>query len=229
MNKCLYCGKELNTKSHHKSRERKFCDLSCYKLYRGCKTYSYSVCQYCGRTFKETRDRPNKFCSKTCSSRYNGMLRTKRRIEEENHKRELLKEYKETLKQLENLQYRIEHEKVCRICGKPFIAVNKNAVCCSPECSRKNDNRQKDKRIYKNGQPDLSINLPALYIRDNGICQLCGRHIDFNCDSNSDYYPSIDHIIPINKGGLHRWDNVQLACRICNSRKQDIYEEPSPI
>lgn len=69
------------------------------------------------------------------------------------------------------------------------------------------------------GAPDLSITLTKLYMRDQGVCQICGRHIDFDCDSNSDYYPSIDHIIPISKGGEHQWDNVQLACRVCNTLK----------
>ena len=228
MSKCLYCGKELNIKSHDKSRERKFCDLTCYKLYRGCKTYSYTTCQYCGKTFKETRDRPNKFCSKSCTNKYNGMLRTSRKLQEKEHLSNLHKEYQETLKHLERIKYRIEHEKLCKTCGKPFIAINKNTMCCSQECSRRNENRNKDKRIYKNGNPDLSINLSRLYLRDGGICQICGRVIDFDCDSNSDYYPSIDHIIPISKGGLHQWDNVQLACRICNSHKGNAYDTPSP-
>ena len=60
-------------------------------------------------------------------------------------------------------------------------------------------------------------------MRDNGICQLCGKQIDFDWDSNSDYYPSIDHIKSIAKGGLHNWDNVQLACRKCNSIKSDSF------
>ena len=34
-------------------------------------------------------------------------------------------------------------------------------------------------------------------------------------------YPSIDHIIPISKGGQHTWDNVQLAHMICNSIKNN--------
>lgn len=226
MEYCLYCGKEIKKKSRDKHRPRKFCDLTCYKLYRGCKTYSYSTCQYCGKKFKETRDRPNKYCSKSCSNKANGLLRTKKKLNEKEHKDKLFNEYQETLKHLEDLRYRIEHEKICKMCNKPFIAINSNQVCCSKECSKKNENRTKDKRIYKNGEPDLSINLTRLYLRDEGICQICGKHIDFDCDSNSNHYPSIDHIVPLSKGGLHQWDNVQLACRICNTYKSNKLISP---
>ena len=34
-------------------------------------------------------------------------------------------------------------------------------------------------------------------------------------------YPSIDHVKPISKGGLHEWGNVQLAHFSCNSKKGD--------
>lgn len=42
-------------------------------------------------------------------------------------------------------------------------------------------------------------------------------------------YPSIDHLMPMSKGGTHTWDNVKLAHHGCNTLKRDkiIYEEPS--
>jgi 5-methylcytosine-specific restriction endonuclease McrA len=36
-------------------------------------------------------------------------------------------------------------------------------------------------------------------------------------------YPSIDHIIPLSKGGTQSWENVKLAHRHCNSIK-GVYE-----
>ena len=48
---------------------------------------------------------------------------------------------------------------------------------------------------------------------------------DLNDHSWSKYsgpmYPSIDHIIPMSKGGGHIWSNVQVAHIICNSIKSD--------
>jgi len=41
-------------------------------------------------------------------------------------------------------------------------------------------------------------------------------------------YPSIDHVVPLSRGGLHEWGNVKLAHRICNSIKKDndVLETP---
>ncbi|OQW46102.1 MAG: hypothetical protein A4S09_16845 [Proteobacteria bacterium SG_bin7] len=30
---------------------------------------------------------------------------------------------------------------------------------------------------------------------------------------------TIDHVVPISKGGRHEWDNVVAACGQCNNRK----------
>ena len=75
---------------------------------------------------------------------------------------------------------------------------------------------------------DPDITIQKLYRRDNGICYLCGGLCDWNdkeirentivCGNQ---YPSIDHVMPLSKGGLHSWDNVRLAHRICNSLKSD--------
>jgi len=37
--------------------------------------------------------------------------------------------------------------------------------------------------------------------------------------------PTIDHIVPLNRGGQHVRDNVQALCMSCNSRKKDSLEE----
>ena len=67
---------------------------------------------------------------------------------------------------------------------------------------------------------DASVTLKRVIKRDGGICQLCGKTVDTTSAGRVRlYYPSIDHIIPLSKGGGHTWNNVQLAHMICNSRK----------
>ena len=69
---------------------------------------------------------------------------------------------------------------------------------------------------------DKSITLRALIARDNGVCQICGKPTD-DCDISNGHigrmYPTLDHIIPLSKGGTHTWDNVQLAHMHCNAGK----------
>ena len=43
-------------------------------------------------------------------------------------------------------------------------------------------------------------------------------------DHTGPKHPTIDHIIPMSKGGGHVWDNVQVAHAICNSIKRDSIE-----
>jgi 5-methylcytosine-specific restriction endonuclease McrA len=38
---------------------------------------------------------------------------------------------------------------------------------------------------------------------------------------NHPHYPTIDHLVPLSKGGAHTWANVVVACRGCNHEKLD--------
>jgi 5-methylcytosine-specific restriction endonuclease McrA len=51
-----------------------------------------------------------------------------------------------------------------------------------------------------------------VYIRDQGLCQYCGRKVGLNSFS-------FDHIIPRCKGGLSRWENIVICCMKCNAEK----------
>lgn len=54
------------------------------------------------------------------------------------------------------------------------------------------------------------------------ICGICGKPVDFKLKYPHPLSPTIDHIIPISKGG-HPSDieNLQLAHRTCNRQKSD--------
>lgn len=74
---------------------------------------------------------------------------------------------------------------------------------------------------------DESISLRGLFERDGGICQICGKKTDAHDIVNGHIgrlYPTLDHIIPLSKGGTHTWNNVQLAHMACNAGKCDKTE-----
>lgn len=52
-------------------------------------------------------------------------------------------------------------------------------------------------------------------------CHLCGRSIDFSLVWPHPQSKSMDHVIPIAKGGPHILANVKLAHLTCNMRKSD--------
>lgn len=53
-----------------------------------------------------------------------------------------------------------------------------------------------------------------IYIRDKGRCGICGEFIPLN-------EFTIDHIIPISKGGTYDYDNLQCCCFKCNQLKSN--------
>jgi 5-methylcytosine-specific restriction endonuclease McrA len=61
--------------------------------------------------------------------------------------------------------------------------------------------------------------------RDQGICALCNGLVT---DQTGPWRPSIDHIIPISRGGLHKVENLQLAHYRCNLKKHNKLEEELP-
>lgn len=127
----------------------------------------------------------------------------------------------------------------CKYCGRLFIPTGNRAVYCSDICSKKMDNSAgKDKRLrkIKRALVDKDISLIKLYKRDNGRCYLCGNVCDwedYTIDNGNfiagNHYPSIDHVVPLSRGGKHAWDNVKLACRLCNSLKSDDVIPRHPV
>lgn len=55
------------------------------------------------------------------------------------------------------------------------------------------------------------VNRREVLRRDHHSCQYCG----------STKQLTLDHVIPVSKGGKHSWDNVVTACEKCNQRKGD--------
>lgn len=118
----------------------------------------------------------------------------------------------------------------CECCGSLFMPISKRNKYCSIECQHKVLNALgKDKRLHKiaNALVDRNIDLKQLFKRDGGLCSICGKECRWDDSAVMDDgtfvafkdYPSIDHIVPLSKGGKHEWTNVQLACRSCNSKK----------
>lgn len=135
--------------------------------------------------------------------------------------------------------------KECECCGKKYFTQYKTTLYCSDACKRKAKVRRKErdpeyrkaKKKYKTQsryiarakkygcQYEYGITIKSVYKRDDGICKICGKPCDINDKTYGDFgpfYPSVDHIIPLSKGGSHTWDNVQLAHVSCNSYKRDL-------
>jgi 5-methylcytosine-specific restriction endonuclease McrA len=59
-----------------------------------------------------------------------------------------------------------------------------------------------------------TISRAAIIARDGGVCYLCGG-------KPTGYALTLDHVAPLARGGPHTAANLRVACRSCNSRKND--------
>ncbi len=69
----------------------------------------------------------------------------------------------------------------------------------------------KDRTIYFPGETVSKRD--RIWIRDHGVCQLCGYYIW------DEKQISLDHIRPKSRKGSNHIDNLQLAHKKCNSKK----------
>lgn len=63
--------------------------------------------------------------------------------------------------------------------------------------------------------------------RDGWVCQLCRLPIDPCIAWPDSMSPSVDHVVPLAKGGQHSMANAQAAHLGCNSRKRDRLDAPA--
>ena len=65
------------------------------------------------------------------------------------------------------------------------------------------------------------VAVPAIEIfgRDEWKCQRCRRKTRPDWNMNHNLYPTMDHIIPLSRGGEHLPSNIQTLCRRCNTSK----------
>lgn len=63
------------------------------------------------------------------------------------------------------------------------------------------------------------IDEEALWIQQEGLCALCATPIDRSLKHPDPFSKSLDHRVPISRGGSHTQDNIQWAHLRCNLSK----------
>ena len=211
-------------------------------------------CRECGHVFERSLPHltgGNVECPE-CKRRVRESREVERQAEKEKNRRKL--ESERTAKTPMGLTpYQLEREKkldvvhICKECGKEYTPREyirqtggksySNPGFCSKICQKKYNHKKRPdwnkghrRRARHYGcEYDPSVTLPKLIKRDGLRCAICGGICDPKDHTWSRYFgpksPTIDHIIPLAKGGGHTWDNVQVAHAICNSTKGDNVNE----
>lgn len=189
--RCVICGAEFTVE--HPCIKCQTCSLICKgKLISKVNFHNTNViCATCGKEFHATPSTKRIYCSRDCKDNRNG-------TKEERKERKLIYYRK----------YREEHREKYKQYFRVHYQENKESIKI-----KNNDLRQLRRAIRITGSGEY-IDRLGLYQRDRGICGICGKKVE-----NGEI--SIDHIIPITRGGTHTWGNVQLAHTNCNRRRND--------
>jgi 5-methylcytosine-specific restriction endonuclease McrA len=126
----------------------------------------------------------------------------------------------------------------CWECSTPFVTrYHPLWPCryCSDSCQRRAGRRatrhktghqsNHRKRARHFGVEYEPISKTKLFERDGYLCGICGEPTKKDEAVPHPQAPTIDHIVPMSRGGPHLYSNVQCACFECNWRKRDIVDD----
>ena len=80
------------------------------------------------------------------------------------------------------------------------------------------DANDKRKLAYQNSSLPYSFSYKIRRAFDGCICPSCGKKMTSSCKSAM---PTIQHNLPISKGGEHEIDNISVICESCNTSIKD--------
>jgi 5-methylcytosine-specific restriction endonuclease McrA len=200
---------------YHKNRERAKARPSESSRYRraryAAKHHSgptrQFVCVICGVSFKRPhgQGRPPTVCSPDCASE-----RERRRA----------KRWYEANPERVAEQLGRSPERRSRVFREWYEANREREIQRAVEYARGPGREAKGardaaRRALKRGSPTAEkFTLDEIFERDGGVCHLCSKQVIRR-------EATMDHLVPLTKGGSHTRVNVKLAHRGCNSRKGD--------
>lgn len=100
------------------------------------------------------------------------------------------------------------------------LAAGRNPRGPRTEAARRNSRKWTQRRRALAYDPDAEpINVTLVFERDNWVCGLCKERVWSWLSYPDPDSASLDHVVPLARGGKHRYDNVQLAHWRCNIGK----------
>lgn len=196
-----------------------------------------SICKECSRTYKKewAKNNPDKCCaySKKWRDADPAKSRAVSRKWKENNI-EQVSEYQikytienreiKRVKRRERYHADPEHERLMREKYK------EKSTPTRKRWQKENPDKVADykhrRRARENNVANEKMKVSEIYERDEWICQICLLPVDKELKAPNTMRKSLDHILPILRGGTHTKDNVQLAHLSCNQRANGKIKTP---
>ena len=167
-------------------------------------------CKYCSNTFQGIHD-AKVYCCKSCKESAKAARR--------NFRNKTGIELPDT-----RTRHHVKtiYIKWCKNCNEVVNTHRAWQLYCDRTCSdmwRETRARQGQvKRFKKASAPNI---VARLYYKHDGLCGICKETIDLTMKHPHKMSLSIDHILPISKGGNNFQSNLQPTHLICNMLKSD--------
>lgn len=113
---------------------------------------------------------------------------------------------------------------ICKECCEFFVRAKNPSQFCSKGCLNRHQKRNRKHRQRSNGLRYELISVLNV-IRPN--CEICGVDLNMPTQTWNPDAATLDHIVPLSKGGSHSLDNVRCVCHLCNSLRgnRDISDQ----
>ena len=112
----------------------------------------------------------------------------------------------------------------CVVCSSKYYRFEEGSSTktCSTKCRKLNKKHRKKARKRLRNKKSDAFNSPytplMVFNRNKWRCNLCGCKVQKK-NIYADNAAEIDHVLPLSKGGVDEYWNVQTLCRACNSKK----------
>ena len=162
-------------------------------------------CKHCNKKYKPKMRTESFFCTRKC---------------------------KDLFRRLDNKRALIESksERICVGCEKVIPKTARaDKKWCSEECAlNARGHTMNIQRRIRTSEDDQDFKRIEIYERDGWICQLCKKAVNPKLTFPHPACASLDHVIPLSRGGGHKTTNVQLAHLRCNTSRGNKVLNLSP-
>lgn len=168
-------------------------------------TDDFRKCKECKKEYAPKQRTESFFCSRDCKD--------KNRKKEEKKKRIAFKSARS-----------------CIGCNKVIpSSARVDKKWCSEECAlRVRSHTMNTQRRIRTSEEIQDFKRSDIYERDGWKCQLCGKAVNPKLSFPNPACASLDHVIPLSRGGSHKTTNVQLAHLRCNTARGNKVPNLSP-